>query len=389
MACAHPFEITPKFRYKYGYEYYPRSVKVPCGYCLNCRRDRQNFIVDRANYEYCQRLTASFVTFTYDDIHLLEHCAVFDANGKFIYDKNDRGVPYIRTTLNYRDLTKFIDNIRHYIKNHPEMHNILCQPDFSYLYCGEYGDSFGRCHFHVLFFGLDFAYCKKLFFDNWKHGFIDVLPLLDGGIRYVTKYMDKFEKGLLAELKYDFKGMARPRLGFSQGFGQGLLWSNLDDIKSHDWTYKSRHNLRRPVPQYWRLLVTGNFVSRDPIRKNWYSKTDDYLERVEKRSIQEMRSYNLKDKPQCHYWLDTQSAQSAFRLRQARIRERQIELQLHNNGVPVAPFESVVRSRFGFVTYDQKRLRRSSVRVKRELVELYLMELFQDIPDYFVSKEVS
>lgn len=379
MSCAHPLEILPKYKYPDS-ELYTRYVTVPCGYCVNCRRDAQNYIVDRATFEYCQRLTASFVTFTYDDVHLIEHCAVKDEYG-FVYDTNDKGEKIIRTSLNYKDLTDFINNIRHYIVRHPELHNILCQPDFSYLYCGEYGDSFGRCHFHVLFFGLDFAYCKKIIFEKWKYGFIDVLPLLDGGIRYVTKYMDKFEKGTLAELKYDFKGITRPRLSMSQGFGQGLLWNNVKEIIKNDYCYTAKHNTLRPISPYWKKLLTGGLWTRDVTKKDFLYKKNEYLEKIRTQKITDLKNY----KHSIDWRSITDLSLNDFSLRKSKIRESKIITQLHNNLVPVSEYESCIRSRFGFVTYDGKRLRRASEKVKRGLISLYFDELYSQVPNYFVS----
>lgn len=384
MSCAHPLEIVPRIRYQGDYLYYPHSVRVPCGYCVNCRVDKQNYIIDRATYEYCQRLTGAFVTFTYDDIYLIEHCAVTDERGIVFDDINGDKVP--RTSLNYKDLTDFINSIQHYIKRHKELHSILCQPDFSYLYCGEYGDCFGRCHFHVLFFGLDFAFCKKLIFERWKYGFIDVLPILDGGIQYVTKYMDKFEKGVLAEIKYDFKGLARPRLRMSNNFGQGLLWNNVDEIIKNDYCYSARHNRLRPISQYWKLLLTGNVTSRDVTKKNWYTKNDRYLQKVKNVVATDLKNYL----PARHNIdLYDEKIQSEFKLRLARIREKNIEISLHNKSIPVAPFSSVIKSRYGFVTYDHKKLKRLNVRIKRELVNEYFDYLYSQVPNYFISKEVS
>lgn len=252
MACANPIPLRAFDIEGGAYINY-----VPCGYCLNCRADKQQYIIDRAEYEYKKRLTASFVTFTYDDNWNIARCAVLNPCGGFEYDVSKTGDLTPRFTLRYDDLQNFIMNIRHYIKNHPEIQNVMCQPDFSYVYVGEYGDVFNRNHFHVLFFGLDFAYCKKIIFEQWKYGFIDVLPLLDGGIRYVTKYMDKQLTGDLAFIAYDCKGLARPKLRMSQGFGKGILTDNIKDIKDHFMTYKARHGVRRPISPYWKKLLTG------------------------------------------------------------------------------------------------------------------------------------
>ena len=203
MACC-----NPQFIHKInGFSY-----QLPCGYCLNCRKDKQQYYIDRAEYELKKRVTASFVTFTYDDNWNILLNSVKNPLGGFEYDVTSDGSLVPRFTLNYKHLTYFIESIRHFIKSHPNIQNIMCQPDFSYLYVGEYGDLFKRNHFHILFFGLDFAYCKKLIFSKWKYGFIDVLPVLDGAIRYVVKYMDKQVFGESAEILYDLKGLERPKI---------------------------------------------------------------------------------------------------------------------------------------------------------------------------------
>lgn len=386
MACCKPLYITPKTRWNGDY-FYLKEYQVPCGYCLNCRRDYQNYVVDRANYEYCKRLTASFVTVTYDDIHLIDSCAVRDFDGSLIFDIDSKGEKIVRTTLNYSDFTKFIDNIRHYVVNHKEIQNILCQPDFSYLYCGEYGDSFGRCHAHFLFFGLDFAYCKKIFMDKWKFGFIDVLPLLDGGIRYVCKYMDKFEKGLMAELKYDFKGLARPKLHFSKGFGQGLLWNNAQKIIDNNYCYESTHKTLRPISAYWKFLLTGGTVSRDVTKKDCWSKKDSYLKLKSDRCIRSLKEYNFTREN--GYPVDSDMFQNAFKLRLAKIREKSIEIQLHNSLTPV-PYEHFpIKSKFTYFTYDWKQIKKCSTRTLQALQYAYMEDLFNSLPKNYYFSEVS
>ena len=203
----------------------------------------------------------------------------------------------------------------------------MCQPDFSYLYVGEYGDLFKRNHFHILFFGLDFAYCKKLIFSKWKYGFIDVLPVLDGAIRYVVKYMDKQVFGESAEILYDLKGLERPKIRMSQGFGKGLLLDNIDYIKSHDLCYPTRHNHCRPVYQYWKKLLTGNIPQF--LSKNNYSS----LIRRKANQINEMKQYNLKD--------FSSHSRESFTIKKLLNRERDLEIRIRNSGYPVQHFEDV------------------------------------------------
>ena len=119
MACAHPLYINPSYLVNgrfFTYDTTGKGISVPCGYCVNCRRDYQNYLCDRAEYEYCHRLTAAFVTFTYDETHLIDRCAVRDPCGGFMYDTDDNGNKTIRTTLNYKDVSNFIDSIRKYVQ---------------------------------------------------------------------------------------------------------------------------------------------------------------------------------------------------------------------------------------------------------------------------------
>lgn len=375
MSCAHPLYVNPSYlvdgKY-YSYTSSGKGVAVPCGYCVNCRRDYQNYIADRAEYEYCKRLTAAFVTFTYDDIHLIDRCAVCDPSGGFMYDDDK-----VRTSINYSDIRHYIQSIRKYVQryyeNHPELPvSVLMQPDFSYLYCGEYGDKFGRCHFHVLFFGLDFAFCEKLLFERWKYGLIDVLPLLDGGIRYVTKYMDKMEKGYLAWRKYDCLGINRPKLRMSVGFGQGLLFDNIDDIIENQWTYKAGH-VRRPVSSYWKKIITGNCVSRNPYKIAWNKLHPSYQAYLSSIIEYKMKQVNL------HHKIDVTllSNQEDFKLRSARVREENLKIQIRNSGNPVYDdINDVIKSRFGFTTYNGKKIRSLPKASQRLLAENYRASLF-------------
>lgn len=362
MACAHPLHISPSYYVSGHYYSPPEPYSVPCGKCVNCIRDRQNFYIDRAEYEFSHRLTASFLTLTYDDPHAYRRCGVLDPVTGFATDVVN-GKTVVRTSLRFKDVQNFLCSLRHYVKAHPEMHGVLCQPNFSYAYCGEYGDQFGRCHFHVLIFGLDFAFMRKVYEKLWRYGFVDTLPLLDGGIRYLVKYMDKFERGETAFLKYDCRGVARPRLRLSIGFGEGLLWDNTQDIIDNFYTYPCGKGKRRPISTYWKLLLTGHVVSRDVTRKTWAVKDPYYVAFTRQKIIDKMRSYHLKD--------FSPRAVDDFRLKLARIREENLIAQLRAHHVPVDDYHSLFKSRFGWKTVDSKVVHRLPTYAQRVFAEEY------------------
>lgn len=363
MACAHPWPRA----YDYGYGY--KGVNyIPCGYCLNCRKDKQQYYIDRAEYEYKTRLTASFVTFTYDEIHNMKNI-VLNPQGGFEYDISSSGDKVPRFSLDYKDLTDFIQNIRkrieYFYETHPDVkESLLMQKDFSYLYCGEYGDCFNRNHFHVLFFGLDFAFCEKLFYETWKNGFIDVLPLLDGGIRYVVKYMDKQTFGELASLQYDMKGLARPKIRMSVGFGKGLLTDNATFIKENGMCYPARHNTLRPISAYWKKLLTGN---------NHYLDTSKSIQSISNRLFNlktQMSQYNLKD--------FSIKAMSEFKINQARKREYNLAIMIRNAGYPVEEFENIRFNKFFTPSIHREKLKKLPIDIQRLLAEEYRESLYED-----------
>lgn len=364
MACAHPFQYRPQ-KTLLNHPVY----NIPCGWCACCRKDKQNYIIDRANYEYKKRLTASFVTFTYSQLHLLDRCVVKNCDGSIKVD--DKGNPL--ATLRYDDVQNFIMNLRKFIQSRPDIHGVMCQPDFSYMYVGEYGDSFNRPHYHVIFFGLDFAFCKKLFMDKWKYGLIDVLPVLDGGISYVTKYMDKQVFGALAYELYDFKGLSRPRLRMSLGFGKGLLLDNIDDIKSHDYSYRISKNMRRPISAYWKSLLTGNVFQRD--KSLTYSSVA--------RQIDNMNNYfreiNLPqinyDRYSSHSLFSAQSYISDYKIKKARLREYNLALMSRSDGVPYVSPDEVIFSKFGHASYSHDKINKLSEESKRILSNDFILDL--------------
>lgn len=356
MACCRPFQYFPpqsqlsSIRYKMFQERYPNGISIPCGYCLNCRVDKRNMWADRAKYEYSKRLTASFVTLTYDDIHLMYKMRIDVSNPQEAY------LP----TLDYKDAQRFVNRVRMRVKrfydSHPDLKsNVLMQPDFSYIYVGEYGENgqvFDRPHFHFLFFGLDFAFCKKLLQEEWYGGFIDVLPLLDGGINYVLKYIDKQLFGDLAFEKYEAHGIARPKCSRSKSFGSGLYFDNIEYAKKHNMTYKSGR-ADRPYPAYYK----HKFITTDKKDSLVYCNPLLDVQRLK----EDMHStYHLKDL--------SFKARHSFQLRKAQLRERKLRQMLLNDGVGVYDYTSDSDIYF---SPNREKIRRLSPDVQHWLADDY------------------
>ena len=152
------------------------------------------------------------------------------------------------------------------------------QPNFTYLGVGEYGQKgeiFDRPHFHILFFGLDHKYCEKLFLEEWQNGFIDALPILNGGIRYVLKYMDKQIMGKQNKWEnYGRYGLEAPKQFQSKGLGNGIYQEKLDSNQIKNG--KIKEGIKEyPIPQYYKNKL-GIFTDKSETIENQVKRIQDY-----------------------------------------------------------------------------------------------------------------
>lgn len=357
MACCRPFHLYPSkylLTKKHSawtfWDWYPNGVDVPCGYCLNCRVDKRNEWSDRCKYEYQDKLTASFVTLTYNDIWIRDQECVHTS----LYDD------HLVSSLNYKHVQDFIARLRKFVKYHKEFHGVLCNPDFSYIYVGEYGENgsvFDRCHFHVLFFGLDFAFMRKFFTKEWKFGYIEVLPLLDGGIDYVLKYLDKEVKGDQAKEKYDLHGITRPKRCSSTSFGVGLYRRDRQDVIDNGFTYKSG-KVRRPIPSY--------YVKKFFTRQTEFTDDDVYWKK-------KLSQINLHNKAVAHRLTDfSDKSLKAFRKRQSAVKERKLRQMVLNTGVGVMDY---VSSDDLYYSPNRDKVHSLSVHIQKWLADEYRSSL--------------
>lgn len=231
------------------------NYKIPCRWCVNCRVDRKKQWIERCNYEFKNKVSGAFVTFTYSDEYL-----------PLVKGNDER----IRATLRINDARKFIERLRKYIENHETENNILRQKEFTYLGIGEYGlngEIFDRPHFHILFFGLDFYYNKKLFEQEWKMGLIDSLPILQGGIAYVLKYIDKQVMGKEARYNNYYRwGLEAPKQFNSKGLGSNLYLDEFENAQRNNGVIK--YGMKEIiVPQYYKNKTLMKIDNKKNIKK--------------------------------------------------------------------------------------------------------------------------
>lgn len=106
------------------------EVKVPCGQCIGCRLERSRQWAMRCVLEASLHEENSFLTLTYSDDNLPPH-----------------------GSLRVSDFQSFMKRLRFQYSDR----------QIRFFHCGEYGENYGRPHYHALLFGFDLP--DKVF---WK-----------------------------------------------------------------------------------------------------------------------------------------------------------------------------------------------------------------------------
>lgn len=204
---------------------------LPCGKCIGCRLSRSAEWADKIYFESMSHERSCFATFTYGDGEL----------------------PPLGS-LCKPDIQKLNKRLR------------FDGLKFRYVYTGEYGDKFGRPHYHAILFGQDFSedrvldgltpsgfnqYISPYLEDKWGKGRVRISDLDRGNALYMAGYAIKKIGGDEADDHY--YGREREFLIASNRPGIGS-----DEYRKHRDFYcdngtihvPSKSGLRlRPVPK--------------------------------------------------------------------------------------------------------------------------------------------
>lgn len=203
------------------------SLRLPCGRCVGCRLERSRQWAVRCVHEASLYEDNCFITLTFNNASLVEMCP-------------DGSLDVRHFQLFMKRLRKrFGDGIR-------------------FFHCGEYGEKFGRPHYHAILFNFDF-HDKYLWKENngyklyrsptlealWPFGHSSVGTATFESAAYVARYIMKkitgdaavdhylskpdFETGEIFKLKPEYTTMSR-RPGIAAGWYEQFK----DDVHSRD-----------------------------------------------------------------------------------------------------------------------------------------------------------
>lgn len=223
-------------------------VKLPCGQCVGCRERRARDWAIRCMHEASLYERNCFITLTYNDEHL----------------------PPARSLV-YDDFQKFMKRLRKAHKGHQPLADGTYPIRF-YM-AGEYGENFGRPHFHACLFNFDFD--DKRFFKDapggqklftsaalqelWTFGYSSVGSVTFQSAAYVARYINKKVTGDLADDHYSWvdpetgeihwRTPEFNKMSLKPGIGSAWLDKYQSDVFPRD--YVIHKGAKLPVPRYY------------------------------------------------------------------------------------------------------------------------------------------
>lgn len=280
---------------------------IPCGQCSGCREDYAITWSNRLILESKYHESNSFITLTYDNPHL-------PPGG----------------TLVLRDFQLFMKRVRaHFAKLYPHLR-------ISFYCCGEYGDHpepgqrFGRPHYHVILFGVNFIedrkpihknkqgdqlYCSETLTRLWGKGLCDIGDVTPQSCKYVAGYVNKKlngEKGIehynmidpetgevLYSWKKEFATMSRrPSIGLRHYKDHGLADYRRGAIiikgKRAQIPKSFDRQLLKDDPLLMESIKTGRFEDAQDPERQWNCTPERLAVRCESLKLRR-RMFNRRD----------------------------------------------------------------------------------------------
>ena len=222
-----------------------RSLTLPCGQCVGCRLERSRQWAIRCLHEASRYSKNCFITLTYSDEHL----------------SSDR-------SLHYEDFQKFMKRLRKAHKGaDPDSEGQY--PIRFYMAC-EYGENFGRPHFHACIFNFDFSdkklwkrtdagsriYRSEQLEKLWPFGYSSIGDVNFQSAAYVARYIMKKVTGKAQDHHYEFIDpdtgevvKRKPefnKMSLKPGIGFDWYQEFKDDVYPHDYVVVNGRQVRPP-----------------------------------------------------------------------------------------------------------------------------------------------
>lgn len=324
-----------------------RQLEIPCGQCTGCRLRYSAHWATRCMHEAKTHSVNSWVTLTYSDENLPEkfNTGLINPITKKIIYSGTLYKPHMQTFLRTLRKRRFPPrpkgggsggkiNIRQRLDERISRCNCAsCAPaktlarKVRYYYAGEYGEKYGRPHYHICLFGITFADAKyeqttdtgyKLYTSEtitqlWPHGEHSIGELTWEAAAYTARYVMKKINGKKQKEHYkkidvetgEIKSAMPEYCDMSRRPGLAQKWINqyMTSVYPHDRVII--RGKRTQPPRYYDKQYAQLYPEHlDELKQerllkltgNW----EDYLEKTERlkaeRIITEQRIQSIKQK---------------------------------------------------------------------------------------------
>ena len=188
MPCYHPlsawsmpYMVAGQLKNEISFKECPDSNKIylPCGRCIGCRLEKSKQWATRVMHEASQHSENSFITLTYNNENLPKD-----------------------NSLVYSDFQLFLKRLR-------QLCNRKYGKQIRFYMAGEYGENYGRPHWHACIFGHSFSdkkpwkrtpsgsiiYRSSELESLWEHGYSSIGDVTFESAAYVARYIMSKQNG--------------------------------------------------------------------------------------------------------------------------------------------------------------------------------------------------
>lgn len=217
------------------------ELQLPCGQCVGCRLERSRQWAIRCMHEASLHKENCFITLTYDDYHYDQL-----SEGSLAVDEFQRFMKRLRKEYGPGVKAEFEKGLR-------------TSPSIRYYHCGEYGEEFGRPHYHACLFNFNFPdrvlwsrrvggpVYKSVSLDRiWGNGITEIGEVNFESAAYVARYVMKKINGEERHAHYGTKSPEYSTMSRRPGIGSG--WYDLfkKDVYPSDSVVVRGREIRPP-----------------------------------------------------------------------------------------------------------------------------------------------